>query len=421
MRRFLPILLAQGSTLLIGIASVKLLSALVPPELNGLYQLFLSIAQLGIMLTHAGIINHSSRFWQREKDNAPAYWGFLWSIVWKRVHWLFVLILVFCAGRAALEGSPRFLYAAPALLVGALALALLEIAALGINALEKHWVVLQLRVGYALLRTFVPLAAVALVSPSFVVLASSFGLQGLVGLALLTLVFKPWANKPTAPETPKWLGEARDYGKPFFYLGIGGWLLLFADRWALAFFHPEEVVGHYGLAMSLASVPPTFVLSFLMQWVFPGVFRASDQAATPEDWKAILKKCDKATALFFTGSIGAVGLLHYIGPHLVPWLVHERYAPSMPMIFAAGMSLLASQALQFLYLILQGQKKTWAMVRVMTVVASIKTIGSVFAAAFSMEAFLIWLILSPLIALIIGRIMIRRAVFSQPPNTPAST
>ena len=62
MRLAAPIILNQLLTVALGVAGVKWVSALVPPAVNGPYALFLTLAQLGVLLTHSGLINHASRY-----------------------------------------------------------------------------------------------------------------------------------------------------------------------------------------------------------------------------------------------------------------------------------------------------------------------------------------------------------------------
>jgi O-antigen/teichoic acid export membrane protein len=415
--RFLPILLSQATAMLIGLLGVKVLTNLVPDELNGQYELFLTFVQLGSLLTHAGLINHSSRFWQREREQSDGYWEFLWTESWARF-WPLAVIIAGASSLYALSArSPAFLFAAPGLVLGAFAVALIEIAALGVNALERHWRVFQLRVSLSAVRTFVPLLSIVIFGASFLSLVGGFTVH-----AIILLVISWWAfqagkhRKFPAEKTETLRAELRDYGRPFLYLGIGGWLLVFADRWVITAFYGTAETGQFGLAGRLASVPATMVLAFLMQWIFPKIFRESDQAKTVEDWRKIAHACDRATVIFFALGVGALIALQYVGPFLIGWLVDAQYSAAMTMLLPVGMSLIASQINQFEYLLLQGQQNSRAMVWIMSALAGVKTIGAIAAAAISMNAFLIWLIISPVALLIIGRQLIHHVALKRKLN-----
>src|SRR5207249_6678752 len=66
MRPFVPILCNQVAALLLGIVGMKLVSTFIPPALNGYYALFITLTQIGVLVTHSGVSNHATRYWQRE-------------------------------------------------------------------------------------------------------------------------------------------------------------------------------------------------------------------------------------------------------------------------------------------------------------------------------------------------------------------
>ncbi|HYE31709.1 MAG TPA: lipopolysaccharide biosynthesis protein [Methylomirabilota bacterium] len=410
MNRLLPVILGQLSTLLIGLISVKLLSALVPPTVNGAYSLFLSFAQIGVLITHAGVINHSSRFWHRERHRPEAYAAFLWRESWLRAPLLLCVLAGATICYSLKTADHAFLLGAPMMAAGAFALAITEIVALGENAREHHWNVLKLRLGASILRTFAPLAAVLLFAPSFSALIGAFGVQSVVAVVACGFFWRR-SSLPADQQTHDWKKELNEYGRPFLFLGIGSWLLSYSDRWALSISHTNATVGLFALASNLAAVPATFVLSLLMQWRFPHIFRASDSAKTKSHWEGIARSCDQTTIQFLLLSVAAVGALHLMGPHLVGWLVGERYEPSMGLLLAAGFSTISAQVCQFQYLLLQGQRKSREMVWVMAALAFTKSIGACVAASFSLEAFKWWLIASPFVLLAVGRQLIRKAAF----------
>src|SRR6267142_7248401 len=94
MRLLVPIALNQLLTVLLGLVGVKLISTFVPPAVNGPYSLFLTLTQLGVLLTHSGIVNHASRYWQREQVKGGTYLRFLWSATLRTVVYLAPVLLL---------------------------------------------------------------------------------------------------------------------------------------------------------------------------------------------------------------------------------------------------------------------------------------------------------------------------------------
>ena len=410
----LPIAGGQLVTVVAGVFGVKILSHLVPPAVNGVYLVhFLTLAQLGVLLTHPGLINHACRYWQREKARSGSYARFLWQ---RSMHQLIPLTVILAGGCVALGVSQRdttWAWAFPLLFVCNWALALNATATVASNADRRHWVLLALTSTGAVARVLLPTALVLIFSPSFGALACGFTLHALVLCGCVVALFYPAgkAAPAKAEVEAQWLRELSDYGRPFLWLGVGGWLLQFADRWIVSLFFGNEQAGLFALAASLGAFVPNLAQAALMQGVFPGVFRLADEARSEADWRAIARRCDQFTLLFL--GVAVVGLLglHWLAPHLLGVLIDQRYARSVGMVFAAGLAAVTVQVNQFHYMLLQGQHNSAGMVKVMLVVAGIKTAGSILAAMISWQAFLIWLVLSAPIAGWVGRHLIHRAAF----------
>jgi O-antigen/teichoic acid export membrane protein len=408
--RWIPIVGNQLATLALGIVGLKLVSYLVPPAVNGVYALFLTLTQLGTLLTHSGILNHATRNWQRERPRHASYVRFLWGASWGALGYLAPILAVAATGMFLRGGQLAWVWAFPLLLVSNLGLALTEIAALTLNAGERHWAVFGLRAGGGAFRTFVPIVFVLVFAADFLVLSAGFALHAVIAIGIILFIFRwAWGAPSAGPDTEhRWRRELREYGRPFILLGVGGWLLQSADRWVVVQFYGEEQAGLFALATSLGAVVPTLAVSALMQRVFPEVFRQADRARTLADWQALARRCDRATLLFLGLTLGGLLSLHWLGPQLVGWLIHPRYGPAMSMLLWAGLAMVTVQVNQFHYLLLQGQHNSTAMVKVMACVSGVKTLGSVITAAISWPLFLSWLAVSVLVSAWLGRFLIHR-------------
>jgi O-antigen/teichoic acid export membrane protein len=414
---WIPIVGNQAATLVIGVVGLKLISHLVPPAVNGVYALFLTLTQLGTLLTHSGIINHAARNWQRESPRQGSYARYLWRASWTALAYLAPILALISGAMFLGTREAGWLFAFPLLLAGNLALAQTEMGALALNAGERHWAVLGLRTGGVAARIFFPVLGVVAFGASFLALASGFALHSLVVIGFILALFRQaWTAQPAESDTlERWRRELREYGRPFILMGIGGWLLQSSDRWIVIKFYGEQKAGLFALATSMGSIVPALLLAALMQRIFPEIFRQADAARRREDWVALARRCDRATLVFVLFSGLGLVFLRLVAPHLVGWLIHARYQDAMSMVLAAGLAMVTVQVNQFQYMLLQGQHNSIAMVRVMAAVAGVKTAGSIIAAAISWSAFMVWLAVSVPVSAWLGRFLIHRIGLNAPP------
>src|SRR5207249_4871734 len=151
---------------------------------------------------------------------------------------------------------------------------------------------------------------------NFPVLSIGYTLHGVIIIACLVMMFR-WAigAPPAAKDVVKlWLQELHSYGRPFLFLGIGGWLLLNVDRWIVDLFFDRARVGLFNYAANLGGIIPTLTATAMMQAFFPGIFHRSDVAKSAEDWRQIARRCDKLTMAFTIVSLAGLRTLHFAAP-----------------------------------------------------------------------------------------------------------
>lgn len=416
MRQLVPIALSQGTLILIGLVSAKLISRWVPKDILGEYTLFLSLTVLGSLLTHSGLANHAARYWMRERQQSGKYARFLWLQSWRLGSWLGSILLAICLVMAFLKGS-LWLAFLPLLVISNMAVALGGAAANIYIAQEKYWRAFLLNT-FANLRMVVPVLAVVWGGAAVLVMASGMALHSLGLLVLIVLAFRfAWFfPSPTPPDQASWLKELKEYGRPFILIGLGGWFLLYIDRWIVAYLYGTDTAGTFGYAWSLAGSIPSLAGNSLLQLVFPKVFRKADLARSESDWKRLFRWCDLATAAFILLSLSGLFVLTLIGPWLTTWLISPEYEPAISMLISAGAVTAASQVNQFQFLLLQAQHNSAGVVRVLLILATIKTAGSLLAALISWQAFLIWLVVSLIINAVLGRFLVHRNLRPMPPS-----
>lgn len=419
----IPLIIAnQALTVSLGILGIVLLTHFVEETVLGPYLLFLTLTQIGPLLTHSGLVNHTSRYWQREQPKALAYLRFLWRDSLQRG----IILGVILAGAVVVLSwkaqSGLWLALLPLLFMSNFGLAWFSLAGLALNASERHGALLTLSVLAAALRAVWPvLAGLILGMTVFWLSFGFFGHVVVAGGCIWMLLVRPAAGEPADAGTQGcWQRELRQFGRPFLWIGAGNWLFQFADQWIVEWFHPGHL-GEFGVAIRIALTVPSVISAGLMQWAFPRVFREADRAKSPADWQALVKSCDRYTALFVVAGAGALVVLSWIMPWLVGdgRLVAEKYRGSIAFLIPAGISFMAVQVNQFHYLLLQGQHNSGGIVRVMVITAGLKTVGSIAAAAYSWTAFLLWLPFATLLVALLGRFLIqaaiRRGVAAEPP------
>lgn len=419
MRPFVPIILNQSATVLLGLLSVRLVTHYVPVDVNGVYTIFLTLTQVGMLITHSGLVNHASRYWQREHERTGPYARFLAGASIRILIFLAPILFLITCGMGWMEGKSTWLFAFPFLLVGSFSLALNLVATQALNAERSFWKVFCVTAIANGARAVLPVAIALFTSMSLHSLSVGFAVHGFVIFACLTIVFRKTAQAPPVAEDIRlnWTSELKTYGRPFVLLGIGAWLFQFADRWVTASFFGSSEAGLLGIAANLTAMVPAIAIQGMMQWIFPRIFLMSDKAKTRDDWRHIALRCDQATGVFLVLTILGIVALKLIAPFLVGWLIGEDYVPAFEMLIPVGFAMVAAQVNQFYYLLLQGQHNSAGMVKVMLTVSGVKTGGSIIAASISWAAFEWWMIASLFISGILGRMMIRAIALGESDRT----
>jgi O-antigen/teichoic acid export membrane protein len=310
-------------------------------------------------------------------------------------------------------GDTAWLVVLPLLIVANLALAIAEIGGAALNASERHWHLLWFRTVGTASRLSFPLLLLLSVGGGYLALVAGFSLHGLLMILLTCFVLRPASTTQARGVLDAgWDGALRTYGRPFAVLGIGGWLLQNADRWIVERSFGVEQAGQFAMAAGVGGFVPLFFTAVLMQAFYPRAFREADAAQCVDDWKRLARQCDYMTAAFLVATFTTLGALAVVGPALIGTLLAPRYAPAIAILFASGLAMASVQTNQFQFLLLQGRQDSRAMVRVMSVVAAVKTAGSIVTAMISWNLFLYWLGTSVLVCALLGRTLVRRAIFS---------
>ncbi len=426
MRAFIPIVANQALVFLLGLVNLKLITALIPPEVNGRYSLFQSLAQLGIWITHSGLINHATRFWQRERGSGRVYLSFLARAGGRCALPLAGLLAAVCGYQSFQTGEWHWWLLWLPLLIGAAGLAFGTVGSQVLMAAQRHWAVLGWSGASGVARTVMPILCVLWWGVSFSALAWGFAAHVLVFAMGWWWLAHSLARTGTdaAAGGRDWTAELRQYGRPFALLGLGSWFLQFGDRWIVEHFFDAAQVGYLDAALKLGGIAPTLAAGALMQWIFPKVFQRADHSHGNLAWQDVRRDCDRVTGVFVLVAVAGVTLTHGLAPWLVGTLVSDQYTPALSMVFASGFILINASINQFYYLVLQGQQNSRDMVKVMLLLALVKTAGGVICASISWSAFILWPIGNVVLSWLLGRWLIQRFAMKKtgtpvvPPENP---
>jgi O-antigen/teichoic acid export membrane protein len=307
----------------------------------------------------------------------------------------------------------------PFLWLGNLGYSAWMIAGLALNAQERNWWFCILGSLSNASRSLLPVGLVLLGGATFLALSGGYALYALLTLAMTWALYASLGAKQqsSADQRLVWLRELREFGRPFIWIGIGSWLIQYADRWIADFFFPARQAGLYSMAVNIASIIPIMAGSVLLQWVFPRFFRQADQARNVDDWRLLARRCDRVAFAFMGISLTGLGVLWAIGPYLVPWLIDRQYLEAMPLLFPAGLAMAVVPLNQFHYLLLQSQHDSLSIAKVMLVLAVFKMAGTLLAAWFSWNVFLGWLVVSFFACACLGRYLVLRLALRQDRGT----
>lgn len=418
-RRLIPVFLNQSTAVILGLIGVKLISKYVEPELNRSFNLFVTLTPIGYLVTHSGLLNHAVRYWQRESSGT--YARFLWDQSVARLWHLAPLIAIICAAMAVRDGKMIWLWAMfPLGLVSNFAMILQSIALGMLTADKRLWRAWMVNLLAGLARVGLPVGLGLMAGMSFLTLGFGYALHSAIVIGLVLSLFRSGsgAPAPTSELAGRWKQELRDYGRPFLWLGVGGWILQFADRLVVDHFFDVTQSGLFGYAANIGLMIPLLASGGVMQLAFPRIFRQSDQARTLDDWKRIARQCDGATAAFVGLTLVGLFLFAWIGPWLVGPLIDSSYERSIAMVLPAGLGAAALHINQFYCLLFQGRHNSAALVKAILLISALKTLGSIVAASISWDALIYWLMLSFLLSGLAGVFLIRRAALAMPVDQP---
>ncbi len=403
--RLIPIALAQGFGVGCGIAGVKINSSLVPPEVLGVYGVFLTFAPIGMWVVHAGLMKFTVRHWAAAPSR-PALLRVVAAAWARRLPWL---ALPAAAAAWALGGlAPGHALAlGGALFTAAGLLAATALAQAALQAEGAHWRDSAVSMVLSVTRTFLPPLLYGATAGALAALWGGFALHAAIGAVAAAVMLRRYWH-PAGAERGAPLG--RTYGGLLFImLAAAGWALAGINRWIVAGFFGELAAGYFTLAGGAATVLASSLGAIFMQYFQPGIFALADGPAP--DRARVAARVDRVALVYAAAGFAAAGGLAWLGPWLVGPLIHPSYAAALPWLLPAGCFGVALITPQFYQTLLLAGRREDACGTVEMISALVLAAGCVGTALAGQEWFARWLLVTPLVPWLVTRPLARAAFF----------
>ena len=409
-KRLLPIACSQAVGVACGVVGVKVVSKLVEPAVLGVYGIFLSFATVGIWFVHAGVIRYVSRNWA-SADDKNRIWAAARRAWAKKTGWLFLCAVLI--GLLVCRGRPGSLAAfVLPLAVAASLLSLGTLAQTALQAERNHWRDLVISSVGSLTRTFVP-PVLYFFSGGIVALYTGYSIHALclagVGLWILRARGVGHASASGAAL------EAIYDGPLFSVLALANWMLTGATRWIVAWRFGSETAGQFTLAGNIALIIPAVLGAIFLQYCQPGFFSIVD-SGEPGARLRLGRYVDRVVLLLGTASLAGLAALRFVSPWLVGWLIDEKYVRALDWIIPAGCFGLAVIMAQFYHVMMVAIRRERACAPVDLGTAAFLLLGGVAAAWQGPVFFQRALLASPLVILLLTRLLARRYLVDAPVN-----
>jgi len=416
--RLVPIALAQAFGVGCGVAGVKVNSSLVPPEVLGVYGVFLTFAPIGMWVVHAGLMKFTVRHWAAAASR-PALLGVVAGAWARRLPWLAV-----AAGLGAWTLAPlatgHLLPLGGGLFAAAALLAAATLAQTALQAEGAHWRDSVVSMTLSLTRTFLPPLLYVVTAGTLAALWGGFALHaGLGALAGVLMLRRYWHRSADAAAAATAPVVSPTYGGPLFIaLAAAGWAVAGLNRWIVAGFFGGTEAGYFTLAGGAATVIASSLGAVFMQYFQPGIFALAD-GPTP-DRARLAARVDQVALAYGLTALAAVAVLALVAPWLVGPLIHPDYRPALPWILPAGCFGVALITLQFYQTLLLAARRERACGPVEFTSAVVLAAGCLAAACGGPTWFTRWLLVTPLVPWMVTRRMARAYVLRAGPSEGTS-
>lgn len=401
--RLLPISLTQAAGVACGIAGVKIVSSLVPPEKFAAYGIFLTFTTLGVWIVHAGLIKYLMRAWAAETDR-PALLltvGREWS---KRLPWL---------GLAAAAGTTSIVYFGGTPVLGTFLTLLTSASMLSaiacmqaiLQAERSHWSDFVLSATGSVGRSFAAPLCFILCGRTTWALFLGFATYALINAATGLGLLRRYLASSNSREKRSVTLPSVYLGPLFVALALATWVLYGINRWLVAWRFEDVFAGWFTFAGNLGSLVAAVLGGIFIQFFQPSLYALADTGGSTA--RTLPRRIDVLSASLCASSVAGLLALWWISPALMGVLIAEKYRPALEWILPTGCFAVTIVASQFYHIMLLALKKERSCGAMDLTTAGVLILAATTAVFFGQKVFWWVLVLSPLTTLLVSRTLAR--------------
>jgi len=413
LKRILPIAMSQTVGVACGLIGVRIVSRIVPPAALGTYGVFLTFTTMGASFFHAGVVKFVGRHWARHFLQRV----FVRTVTqaWlRKLPWLILGTLV--AALALQRAGPTgFVETWPPLLVATVGLSIGAVSQMALQSIRRNWSDFVVSASGSITRTFAPPLVFLAAHGAIAALYFGFCVHALCVSILGILRLKPFRANSAEPIDANL--SAVYEGPLFFILSLAGWVLMGLNRWVAVEVFGDTIGGYYTLAGNIAQIIAAVLGAMSVQFLQPRLYALADEGTDAAHRKLARWVDFAAIAVAITGVV-ALLVLRLIAPYLVGPLIDQKYLLTLEWLVPAGCFGLAIVVGQFFHIMLLAGRRERACAPVDLSMAAILIAGSIITAEISRICFQTWLLTTPLLVLLLNRMLARHYYFQSqvPPS-----
>lgn len=403
-----PLAAGQVVGLACGIIGVRWMSAVVPPDLLGVYGVWLSLVLAALSVTHQGLVKQVQQHWTG-RAGGRAWVAALLRAAWRPALWLGAGLGVVLAGLHHFTGLEISATTWLWLTVVNLLIAAAGVGQAALQAETRYGANLGATSLGSVTRSFLPPLLVTIGAASLGTLLTGFFLHALLTATVAFWLLRAAWNRvdATAPDAE----ELRRVTLTFAHAGWCGWLASAVPRWAAAGVLSAEETGYFVLAGNLAIVIPAALGAIALGWSFPRVFGAARDGAPRA---ALRRETERMlAAVMLLGQMGVV-VLWAVAPWLVGPVIDPRYADALTWLLPTGGAALAATSAQFYQNQLLAERRDRECLGLALWSSGWRIVALVGAAVVSRDAFWWTLVLLPWTTLALEAALVRRRSAGNP-------
>jgi len=350
------VIIGQFTSLLGGLASVKMLTNLMGPDQYGIFSIGMSICGIMMMLFYGPLSQVVMRFYSvcRERTELSEMYhvmirihrryliifaslGILvFPLIWQHwgEHWALVAFAALVFG--VINGTSNTMYAL-------------------FNAVRHRMFVALFQSADLWLRFLLAVLFLGLIGNDGYVALAGYVAGGFIVVLLLfrrlrIKFFNQLKSNCSTEALAKINRKFAEYGRPFIIFAIFGGISQYVDRWILQGYYGEEMVGIYAAITQIATSLVVIISTIVSQFISPIVFEHAGEMVTVEQRNSggrIINKTATLTALLMVVIVIFSFIFDY---SLVRLLTNEKFSKYADILWIVVTGMAAFQVAQLFVL-----------------------------------------------------------------------